>query len=129
MNPSFSPDLVKDLGELFTFQFMRSALEAGTIVAILAAVAGWYMVMRRQSFAGHTLALMSFPGATGAALLGLPTSLGYYLAATGAAVTMGRSGRQTRTHSGETATIATVQAVGLAAGFVFLSLNHTVLGG
>jgi zinc/manganese transport system permease protein len=129
MNPSFSGDLIKDLDQLFAFQFMRSALEAGGIVAILAAVAGWYMVLRRQSFAGHTLAVMAFPGATGASLAGLPASLGYYLAATAAAITIGRGGRESRSHSGETATIATVQTVGLAAGFVFLSLNHAVLGG
>ena len=52
---------------------MVNALEAGTIVAVLAAVVGWYMVLRRQSFAGHTLSVMAFPGATGAALAGLPT--------------------------------------------------------
>ena len=54
--------------------------EAGTIVAVMAAVVGWYMVLRRQSFAGHTIAVMSFPGAAGAALAGLPSALGYYLA-------------------------------------------------
>ncbi len=27
---------------------------------------GWFMVLRRQSFAGHTLAVVSFPGAAGA---------------------------------------------------------------
>ena len=47
---------------------------------VFAAAVGWYMVLRRQSFAGHTLSLMAFPGATGAALIGLPVSLGYYLA-------------------------------------------------
>ena len=129
MNPSFSPDLINDLDQLLSFQFMRSALEAGAVVAIIAAVAGWYMVLRRQSFAGHTLAVMAFPGATGAALAGLPTSLGYYLAASAAAIVIGRGGRESRSHSGETATIATVQTVGLAAGYLFLSLNHAVLGG
>jgi zinc/manganese transport system permease protein len=129
VNPSFSGDLIKDLDQLVAFQFMRSALEAGAVVAVIAAVAGWYMVLRRQSFAGHTLAVMAFPGATGAALAGLPASLGYYVAASAAAIAIGRGGRESRSHSGETATIATVQTVGLAAGFVFLSLNHAVLGG
>ena len=49
---------------------MVNAFEAGAIVAILAGLAGWFMVMRRQSFAGHTLAVMGFPGVTGAILLG-----------------------------------------------------------
>jgi len=80
VNPSLKFDLIADLRELFAFPFMVHALEAGTIVAVFAAAVGWYMVLRRQSFAGHTLSLMAFPGATGAALIGLPVSLGYYLA-------------------------------------------------
>ena len=121
---------LSDLSQLFSYRFMISALEAGTIAAVLAAVAGWFMVLRRQSFAGHTLAVMAFPGATGAALIGLPATLGYYLACTAAAVTIGAGGRTaTASYGEETAAIGTVQTVGLAAGFLFLALNHTVLGG
>jgi zinc/manganese transport system permease protein len=83
---------------------------------------------------------MAFPGATGAALAGLPTALGYYVACTVAALAIGRTGRAGRAGSGsagrsgrglagESAVIGTVQTVGLAAGFLFLSLNHAVLGG
>jgi zinc/manganese transport system permease protein len=129
-NPSLSIDLVADLQALFTYPFMVNAFAAGTIVAVLAAVVGWYMVLRRQAFAGHTLSVMAFPGATGAALAGLPTALGYYLACGLAAVAMGRSSRPGASGYGsETAAIGTVQAAGLAAGFLFLSLNHSVLGG
>jgi zinc/manganese transport system permease protein len=128
-NPSFSPDPIYDIRQLFAFPFMVHALEAGTIVAVLAAVVGWYMVLRRQAFTGHTLAVMSFPGATGAALAGLPGTIGYYLACVAAAVAMRGTRRPTGTRVTETATIGTVQAVGLAAGFLFLSLNQQVLGG
>jgi zinc/manganese transport system permease protein len=130
VNPSLSPDPIADLNALFTFPFMVNALEAGTIVAVLAAVVGWYMVLRRQSFAGHTLAVMAFPGAAGASLIGLPTTLGYYLACGGAALCMrGARGSVRRGPGTETATIATVQTLGLAAGFLFLSLGNSVLGG
>jgi zinc/manganese transport system permease protein len=135
VNPSLSLNPIDDLGALFTFPFMVNALEAGTIVAVLAAVVGWYMVLRRQSFAGHTLSVMAFPGAAGAALAGLPTALGYYLACGGAALLMRgargspRLGSPGRGYGNETATIATVQTVGLAAGYLFLSLNSAVLGG
>ena len=130
MNTQLSLNPITDLRELFTFPFMVNALEAGTIVAVLAAVAGWYMVLRRQSFTGHTLSVMAFPGAAGAALAGLPTGLGYYVACGGAALFMRRArGSIRRTYGTETATIATVQVVGLAAGFLFLSLNNSVLGG
>jgi zinc/manganese transport system permease protein len=130
VNPTLSPDLISDLRQLFAFGFMVHALEAGTVVAVLAAVVGWYVVLRRQTFASHTLSLMAFPGATGAALAGLPTALGYYLACTVAALAISGRGRSARrTYGGETATIGTVQTVGLAAGFLFLSLNQDVLGG
>jgi zinc/manganese transport system permease protein len=130
MNTQLSPDPIADLRALFTFPFMVNALEAGTIVAILGAVVGWYMVLRRQTFAGHTLSVMAFPGAAGAALAGLPTTLGYYVACGGAALFMRRARGSVRSGYGsETATIATVQALGLAAGYLFLSLNNAVLGG
>jgi zinc/manganese transport system permease protein len=129
-NPTLSLDLVSDVRELVAFPFMVHALEAGTIVAVLAASVGWYMVLRRQTFAGHTLSLMAFPGATGAALAGLPVSLGYYLACGAAALAMGRTTRtSTRGFGSETAVIGTVQAVGLGAGYLFLSLNSAILTG
>jgi zinc/manganese transport system permease protein len=127
-NPTLSFDLLADLRALLHFPFMVNALQAGTIVAVLAAVAGWYMVLRRETFAGHTLAVMAFPGAAGAALAGLPATLGYYIACGTAALAMGRAGRSVDRGS-ETALIGTVQTVGLAAGFLFLSLNHAVLTG
>jgi zinc/manganese transport system permease protein len=133
MIPSLSPNPVTDVQRLFTYPFMVHALAAGTIVAILSGVVGWYVVLRRQAFASHTLSVMAFPGATGAALAGLPTALGYYVACTAAALAIGRAGGRTgrsgRGQSGESAVIGTVQTVGLAAGFLFLSLNHSVLGG
>src|SRR5947209_10727059 len=131
MTITLSPDPIADLQALLSYPFMVNALEAGTIVAVLGAVVGWYMVLRRQAFAGHTLSVMAFPGAAGAALAGLPTALGYYVACGGAALFMrrARGSRIRRGYGTETATIATVQAVGLAAGYLFLSLNDSVLGG
>jgi zinc/manganese transport system permease protein len=127
--PSLSPNPVDDLSQLFTYPFMVNALAAGTIVAVLAGVVGWYVVLRRQTFASHTLSVMAFPGATGAALAGLPTALGYYVACTVAAVAIGRFDAGTPRRQGESAGIGVVQTVGLAAGFLFLSLNQAVLGG
>jgi zinc/manganese transport system permease protein len=118
------------MSDLFAYPFMVHALEAGTIVAVLAAVVGWYMVLRRQSFAGHSLSVMAFPGAAGAALAGFPTALGYYLACGAAALAIAPSRRQlARGYRSETAAIGTVQVSGLALGFLFLSLNHAILGG
>jgi zinc/manganese transport system permease protein len=130
MNPTLSWNIGSDINQLLAYPFMVNALEAGTIVAVMAGLIGWFMVLRRQSFAGHTLSVMAFPGAAGAALAGLPAALGYYLACTLAALVLGPSQRRDgRRHSGESAAIGTVQATGLALGFLFLSLYHGVLGG
>jgi zinc/manganese transport system permease protein len=127
-NPTLSWDLVRDVRELLAFPFMVDALEAATIVAVLAAVVGWFMVLRRQAFAGHTLATMAFPGAAGAALAGLPAAVGYYVACAAAALAIG-VGRRPAMRGGESATVGAVGAAGLAAGFLFLSLDRAVLGG
>jgi zinc/manganese transport system permease protein len=129
LNPRFTLDPVSDLNELLTYPFMINALEAGTIVALTAAVAGWFMVLRRQSFAGHTLAVMSFPGASGAALAGLPLAAGYFAACAAAslAISAGSRGADGRDRSQESAVIGSVQVAGFALGFLFLSLYHGIL--
>jgi zinc/manganese transport system permease protein len=111
------------------YPFMVNALEAGTIVALMAAFAGWFMVLRRETFAGHTLSVMSFPGASGAALAGLPLSAGYFcfcvLGALVIAVSSRTEGRRNLTQ--ESAVIGAVQASGFALGFLFLSLYGGIL--
>jgi zinc/manganese transport system permease protein len=127
-NPTLSWNLVHDVHELLAYRFMVNALQAGTIVAVMAGVVGWYMVLRRQSFAGHTIAVMSFPGAAGAALAGVPGAVGYYLTCGIAALAIGREGGAGRRgRSRESAAIGVVQVAGLALGFLFLSLYSGVL--
>ena len=129
-NPTLSWNVVWDVRQLLAYPFMMQALLAGTIAAVLSGVLGWFMVLRRQTFAGHTLAAMSFPGAAGGALFGLPGALGYYVASVLAALAMTRRGSpRAETPGLQSARIGLVQAVGLAAGFLFLSLSSGVLGG
>jgi zinc/manganese transport system permease protein len=113
-----------DISQLLAQHFMVNALRAGTIVAIVAGAIGWFMVLRRQTFAGHTLALVSFPGAAGAILLGVSASIGYFGAAIAAAVVIALVPRSTsgRAFSQESAVIGTVQAFALACGALFVSL-------
>ena len=118
-----------DLGQLFEYRFMVNALEAGTVVAVMAAVVGWFMVVRHQTFAGHTLSVIAFPGAAAAGLAGIPVAYGYFAACALGAVAISPAVRGGRSHSSESATIGTVQAVGLACGFLFVALDHTVLNG
>ena len=127
--PHLSLNPLTDVRQLTAFPFMVNALQAGTIVAVMAAITGWFMVLRRQSFAGHTLSTMAFPGASGAALAGLPIASGYFLFSTLGALVIAASSRTAgrRGFAQESAVIGTVQAFGFGAGFLFLSLYHGVL--
>jgi len=120
---------VSDLDQLLTYPFMVNALWAGTIVAVLAALVGWFAVLRRESFVCHTLSVMSFPGASGAALAGLPLASGYFVCCIGGALAIAFGSRVAgrRSLAQESAVVGTVGAVALALGFVFLSLYGGIL--
>lgn len=117
-----------DLEQVFRYHFMVNALLAGTVVAVVAGCIGYLMVLRRQSFVGHTLAVAGFPGAAGAALVGLNPLVGYFGFCVGGALLIalapqrGGLGAATPGRGEETAVIGTVQAVALASGFLFVSL-------
>jgi zinc/manganese transport system permease protein len=115
---------VSDFEQLTTYPFMVQALQAGAIVAVMAGAIGWFMVLRRQTFAGHTLSVIAFPGAAAATLAGLPIALGYFGACGLGALVLslaGRAGGEPES-GGESAAIGTVQAFGLGLGFLFVSL-------
>ena len=61
---------------MFDYDFMRTGLAAAGIVALLAGVVGFFLVLRGQTFAGHALSHVGFTGATGAVLIGLPPLVG-----------------------------------------------------
>jgi zinc/manganese transport system permease protein len=117
-------NLGDDLHQLFSLHFMVNAFRAGTIVAVTAGAMGWFMVLRRQSFAGHTLALVSFPGAAGAILIGVSATAGYFAAAVAAALVIALVPRSAsgQGYTRESAVIGTVQAFALACGALFVSL-------
>jgi zinc/manganese transport system permease protein len=118
---------VDNVQQLLSYSFMVNALEAGTIVAVLAGVTGWFMVLRRQTFAGHTLSVIAFPGAAAASLAGLPVALGYFgFCGLGALALAGIAGSR-RSLSAESAAIGSLQALALGLGFLFVSLYHGVL--
>ena len=129
--PGLSWNLVEDVRQLLLYPFMVNALRAGTIVAVVAGALGWYMVLRRQAFAGHTLAIVSFPGAAAAILIGISATAGYFIAAIAAAIVIAAVPRSLggRARSSESAVIGTVQAFALACGALFVSLYGGFLNG
>jgi zinc/manganese transport system permease protein len=122
VGPVWNP--VDDVRRMLALHFMVNAFRAGTIVAVLAAVVGWLMVLRRQSFAGHTLAVVSFPGAAAAIWLGVSATAGYFAGSVAAALVIAMVPRSAtgRPRSQESAVIGTVQAFALACGALFVSL-------
>ena len=135
MNTGLSWNIVDDVRQMLSFHFMLNALRAGTIVAVVAGAIGYVMVLRRQSFAGHTLAVIGFPGAAGATLLGLNVAVGYFGFCIAGALVIAASPGAGGSHAGlggygeESAGIGTVQAFALACGFLFVSLYHGFLSG
>jgi zinc/manganese transport system permease protein len=124
LEPGLTWNLVADVRQMWAFPFMVNAFRAGTIVAVLAGLVGWFMVLRRQSFAGHTLALVGFPGAAGAVLLGASATAGFFAFTVAAALVIALvPAAGGRGPSEESAVTGTVQAFALACGYLFVSLS------
>jgi zinc/manganese transport system permease protein len=128
--PAPSWNLVDDIHQLLSFHFMVNAFRAGTIVAVVAGVVGWFVVLRRQAFAAHTLSLVGFPGAAGALWLGASATVGYFGAcAAGAVLVALARGDGGDGDATEAAVIGTFQSFALAAGFLFVTLYSGFLTG
>jgi len=74
-----SISLMAGLPQIFQYQFMQHAFEAGTVVAIIAGIVGYFVVLRRSSFAAHALSHIGFAGAAGAVLIGINPVFGLLL--------------------------------------------------
>jgi len=117
----FSWNIVTDLRGMWQFQFMRNAFEAGTIIAIVAGIVGYFVVLRRSAFATHALGHVGFSGAAGAVFLGFNPVYGLLLFTTSGATGMSLLGRRASTRDVE---IGTVLAFMLGLGLLFLSLYN-----
>ena len=115
----FSLNLWNDFFNMWQYDFMRHAFEAGTIVALVAGVVGYFVVMRRLSFAAHALSHIGFAGAAGAVLLGLNPLSGLLLFTSGGGLTMAVLGRKA---SSRDVQIGTVLAFMLGLGVLFINL-------
>jgi zinc/manganese transport system permease protein len=78
---------------MFSQEFMRNALLAGTFVALACGVCGWFVVLRGQVFAGDALSHVAFPGALAAAAAGVDERIGLFAATIAAGAAIGLLGR------------------------------------
>ncbi|HEY3058287.1 MAG TPA: metal ABC transporter permease [Chloroflexota bacterium] len=118
-------NLLADVKQVFQYEFMQNAFIAGTIVAILAGVVGYFVVLRRLGFASEALSHGGFAGATGAAVIGQDVFLGLVVFTSVSGAFMGWLGDRLR---GRDVAIGGTLAFSLALGLLFLSLSTRFSG-
>lgn len=116
---TFSLNVTADLRDMWQYAFMQHAFETGTIVAIIAGVVGYFVVLRRSSFAAHALSHIGFAGAAGAVLVGVSPLAGLLAFTTGGGLAMASLGRRAASRDVQ---IGTVLAFMLGLGALFMSL-------
>ena len=104
---------------MLEYEFMRTALAAGSLVAVVAGAVGFFLVLRHLTFAGHALSHVGFAGATGAVLVGLNPLWGLLAFTLAAAVAMGFLGERLR---GRDVAVGIILSLALGLGVLFLYL-------
>ena len=117
--------MIDQILNFLSYDFVRSALMAGSLAGILGAVVGYFVVLRQVSFAAHALAHIGFTGATGAALFALSPLEGMLIISVLAGGMMGASGN--RIQRSEMA-IGMVLSISLGIGTLFLALYKGFAG-
>jgi zinc/manganese transport system permease protein len=102
---------------MLEYDFVRNALAAGGVVAVVAGVVGFFLVLRGQTFAGHALSHVGFAGATGAVLVGISPFWGLIALTLAAGLAMGLLGDRV---SGRDVAIGMVLSLALGLGLLFL---------
>ncbi|HEX6492428.1 MAG TPA: metal ABC transporter permease, partial [Candidatus Dormibacteraeota bacterium] len=115
----FSPNPVVDWRQLVQFEFMRHALLAGGIAAVLCGAVGYFVVLRGLSFATDTLTHVGFAGASGAVVIGLSPVVGLLGLTSAMAVALGALERRLR---GRDVVIGMILVLSLGLGLLFLRL-------
>jgi len=115
----FNYNIFYDLQSMWQYDFMRHAFEAGTVVAIVAGIIGYFIVLRRSSFAAHALSHIGFTGAAGAVLLGVNPLVGLLVFTSAGGLAIAALGRKAASRDVQ---IGTVLAFMLGLGVLFISL-------
>jgi zinc/manganese transport system permease protein len=105
--------------DIFQYGFIQNAFIAGTCVAIVAAIMGYFLIVRGLTFAGHALPNIGFAGAAGAVLLGIDPVIGLLVFAISAAVAIGILGKAVRERD---IAVGIIMTFALGLGILFLSL-------
>ncbi len=105
--------------DIFQYGFIQNAFIAGTCIAIVAAIMGYFLIVRGLTFAGHALPNIGFAGAAGAVLLGIDPVIGLLAFTICAAVAIGMLGKAIRERD---IAVGIIMTFALGLGILFLSL-------
>jgi zinc/manganese transport system permease protein len=111
--------------DLLSSDVFQRAFLGGTAAAIMAALVGYFLVLRAQAFAAEAFLDICFAGATGAGLLGQAPLLGMILFSVFSALSLGALGERARGRSVE---IGMVLSFALGLGVLFLGISARTSG-
>jgi zinc/manganese transport system permease protein len=100
-------------------EFIRNAFLAGTVVALVTGIIGYFVVLRTEAFASDSLSHIGFAGATGGPLFGLSSLVGMLILTLLSALGIGILGERVRGRDVET---GMVLAFALGLGVLFTGL-------
>jgi zinc/manganese transport system permease protein len=110
-----------DMFDFLTYTAIQNALVAGSFAAVIAAIVGYFLVVRGMTFTAHALPNIGFAGAAGAVVLGLEPVVGLLIFSISAAIAIGLLGKQLRERD---IAVGIVMAFALGLGVLFISLYH-----
>ena len=102
--------------------FMVNAWLIGSIVAVVAGIVGFFVVLRGAAFPAHAIPNGAFAGAAGANLIGLNPLIGLGVFSLGAALGIGRLARRGRADA--VTALALVMMLALGAAFLSQSTEY-----
>jgi zinc/manganese transport system permease protein len=118
-------NVLQDVMDIVSYGFMQNAFIAGTMVALMAGVVGYFVVLRRLAFATEALSHAGFAGATGAVLIHQDIFLGLLVFTSASGAIMGLLGDKLR---GRDVAIGATLAFALALGSLFLTISTKLAG-
>lgn len=107
--------------DFLTYTAIQNALVAGSLAAIIAAIVGYFLIVRGMTFTAHALPNIGFAGAAGAVILGLEPIVGLLTFSISAAIAIGLLGKQLRERD---IAVGIIMAFTLGLGALFISLYH-----
>jgi zinc/manganese transport system permease protein len=113
------------LHEMLSHDFMLSAFEAGTVIALVAGPVGYLLVLRTQIFAADALGHVAFTGALAALVMGFNLLVGLFAASVVMALGIASFSDERRVND---VVIGSVFAWILGLGVLFLGLYVTYQG-